>query len=239
MKTPQRTPNERFHLAAKAIESDGREGFQTAAKYVGPEAAWALLISHVRRAYGSMKTWPAEPIIDDQTDELLCAQMPEVYGVLSRPVALFYTPKWYCFDNFSAFAVKWRGQLYPTVEHAYQAAKYLDDNVLWLSPDSVGIPVAEIIRNATSAHEAKRLGNHFSYRHLIPEGSWTERKKLSVMEELLRAKRAQHEYVQKKLTESKGIRLIEDSNTDPFWGRGPNWDGQNWLGRLWMKIRDE
>ena len=33
--------------------------------------------------------------------------------------------------------------------------------------------------------------------------------------------------------------LIENSWRDDFWGWGPNRDGQNMLGRLWMEIRDE
>lgn len=34
----------------------------------------------------------------------------------------FYTDKYYAFDNFSAHAVEYGGKIYPTSEHAYQAA---------------------------------------------------------------------------------------------------------------------
>ncbi len=33
--------------------------------------------------------------------------------------------------------------------------------------------------------------------------------------------------------------LIESSPIDSFWGWGPNKDGQNHLGKIWMKLRDE
>lgn len=33
--------------------------------------------------------------------------------------------------------------------------------------------------------------------------------------------------------------LIESSPIDSFWGWGPNKDGANHLGRVWMALRDE
>lgn len=33
--------------------------------------------------------------------------------------------------------------------------------------------------------------------------------------------------------------LVEDSWRDDFWGWGPNRDGQNMLGKLWMELRAE
>lgn len=59
------------------------------------------------------------------------------------------------------------------------------------------------------------------------------------MKEILWAKLKQHEYVERKLRESVGLVLVEDSHRDDYWGRGPNWDGENWLGRIWMEIRSE
>ena len=59
----------------------------------------------------------------------------------------FYTPKFYVFNNFSAHAIEFRGKLYPTCEHAYQAAKCTDQQG------------REVIRNARSPLEAKRLAN--------------------------------------------------------------------------------
>ena len=33
--------------------------------------------------------------------------------------------------------------------------------------------------------------------------------------------------------------IVEDSPKDSFWGWGPNRDGENQLGKLWMKLREE
>jgi predicted NAD-dependent protein-ADP-ribosyltransferase YbiA (DUF1768 family) len=59
------------------------------------------------------------------------------------------------------------------------------------------------------------------------------------MSNILRLKLAQHEYVRRKLLATGDRDLIEDSWRDDFWGWGPNRDGQNMLGKLWMEIRAE
>ena len=46
-------------------------------------------------------------------------------------------------------------------------------------------------------------------------------------------------YIQKKLVESGEREIIENSPEDDFWGWGPNKDGQNEMGKLWMKLREE
>lgn len=212
--------------AAKLIEADGTEGLHATAQLVGMPAALALLITHLRRGYGSMSGgYPADPEIDTKVVRVLIAEEPSVMAFLSRPCALFYTPEWYCLDNFSAFTVEWRGKLWPTAEHAYQAAKFDDEEVV------------ERIRQASSAHLAKKIGNDPMLQDKV-RADWQEIKH-AIMEEILRAKLAQHEYVQKKLRESRGMLLVEDSHRDPHWGRGENWNGENWLGQIWMKLRDE
>lgn len=57
------------------------------------------------------------------------------------------------------------------------------------------------------------------------------------MRTIIIAKVEQHEYVKRKLIESGDKELIEDSWRDDFWGWGPDRDGQNQLGKLWMEIR--
>ena len=39
-----------------------------------------------------------------------------------KDIAGFFLGGWYAFDNFAPFQVEWRDKLYPTAEHAYQAA---------------------------------------------------------------------------------------------------------------------
>ncbi len=135
----------------------------------------------------------------------------------------FYENEFYVFSNFSSFAIEWKGKLYMTSEHAYHSEKFEDEEL------------KEKILNARSAHEALKLAeaNKDKYRE-----DWEEIK-LDVMKEILRTKVEQHPYVKKKLLESGNRELIEDSWRDPFWGWGPNKDGENHLGKLWMEVREE
>jgi ribA/ribD-fused uncharacterized protein len=139
------------------------------------------------------------------------------------PIA-FYTPRFYVFNNFSAHAIEFRGELYPTAEHAYQAAKCTDPRG------------KEEIRLARSPLLAKKLANE-NYRP-ARDPDW-DSKKVAVVEEILRAKLAQHPEAQEALHDSRGEEIVEDSPTDYFWGAGADGSGQNMLGRTWMKIRDE
>ena len=86
-----------------------------------------------------------------------------------------------------------------------------------------------------SADEAQRIAyaNRDKQR---PD--WNE-VKLGIMEELLRLKIEQNPYVKKKLLQTEDYLIVEDSPKDAFWGWGPNRDGENQLGKLWMKLRDE
>jgi ribA/ribD-fused uncharacterized protein len=136
----------------------------------------------------------------------------------------FYTPRFYVFNNFSAHAIEFRGELYPTSEHAYQAAKCTDPRG------------REEIRNARSPSQAKTLANEIFRDAKDPD--W-ECRKVAVLEEILRAKLAQHPEAQEALRESGQEDIVEDSPTDYFWGEGADGSGQNMLGKLWMKIRAE
>lgn len=140
----------------------------------------------------------------------------------SQPV-LFYEGPYYMFSNFSSFAVEIWERVWPTAEHAYQAAKF-NDKAMW-----------ESVFNARSPHEAKVIARAFDDRKRT---NWSGLK-LEVMEEILRAKLAQHEYIRKKLLDTGDRLIVEDSPTDNFWGGGPDDKGANHLGKLWMKLRAE
>lgn len=136
---------------------------------------------------------------------------------------LFYEGKWYFLSNFSSFAILQNGIIWMTVEHAYQEAKFSDSAII------------EEIRTAMSAHDSKEIAQ--KHRGSV-RADWDDIK-LDVMERLLRMKIAQHPYVHDKLLETGNAELIDDSPKDSFWGRGPDWQGLNHLGKLWMKLRDE
>lgn len=138
-------------------------------------------------------------------------------------MVLFYEGKWYMFSNFSAFAIYWRGEDWMTTEHAYQAAKFTDETI------------QKQIRDVRSPHDAKVIARR-NFEHVRKDWSLV---KLEIMEEIIRTKHAQHEVVRDALVESGDLFMIENSHKDSFWGRGPDWKGENHLGRIWMKIRSE
>lgn len=135
----------------------------------------------------------------------------------------FYEQEFYVLSNFSAFALFWKGIRFDTSEAAYHWEKF---------PDR---PERNAIIKATSAHSAYKIAEH--NRHLR-RPDWDD-VKVDIMREILREKASQHEYVLRKLLETGDRLLIEDSWRDDFWGWGPNRDGQNMLGKLWMEIRSD
>lgn len=141
----------------------------------------------------------------------------------------FYEQDFYVLSNFSAFNLKWQGHTFPTSEHAYHWEKF------WQEGYGSAWPIALEIKDAPSAHEAFKIAERNKHRR---RHGWDD-VKVDIMRRILRAKVQQHEYVRHKLLETGDRELIEDSWRDDFWGWGPNRDGQNMLGKLWMEIRAE
>lgn len=135
----------------------------------------------------------------------------------------FYEREFYPLSNFSSFTVEWEGDLWMTAEHVYQASKFTDPLI------------THQIKEAKSAHDAFKIARANEDK-VRPE--WLDIR-VGVMEKIIRAKFEQHPYVQKKLRETGDKEIIEDSWRDPFWGWGPNKDGENRLGKIWMKLREE
>lgn len=124
-------------------------------------------------------------------------------------------------SNFEYCSVEYEGLVYPSSEHAYQAAK------------SIHPEVRELVRRAATCREAKRLGNALELRE-----DW-EQVKLLVMRDVLRDKFTRNPHLKQKLLATGKAELIEGNSWgDTFWGvcRG---QGQNHLGQLLMRLRDE
>ena len=136
----------------------------------------------------------------------------------------FYPREFYPLDNFSSFKVKWNGYLYSSLEEAFQSRLFLPNY-----PE-----IAEQIKKSYSAHEAQKV----MFKN-IDKVEYSNDEQVLIMEELLRLKLEQNPYVKKKLLQTGDYLIVEDSPKDDFWGWGPNRDGFNQLGKLWMKLRDE
>lgn len=118
-------------------------------------------------------------------------------------------------------------RIYPTVEHAFQAAKCINDED------------KEKIRLIKSPAKAKFCGRRVPLR-----ADW-ESQKIMVMENCLRAK-FQDKTLRDQLISTKGMNLVEGNTWhDNQWGnctcarRSCQASGKNILGKLLMKIRDE
>lgn len=136
----------------------------------------------------------------------------------------FFTREFTPLDNFSCYGFDYKGRRYITVEHAYQSYKFI----------STAPEIAEKIRLSSSPYDAKMIA--VANQELV-DPKWKE-KKVSLMEEFLLAKLEQNPHVKKKLLETEDYLICEDSPEDTFWGIGINRDGENQMGKLWMKIRD-
>jgi ribA/ribD-fused uncharacterized protein len=124
-------------------------------------------------------------------------------------------------SNFWPARVFLDGEEYPTIEHAYQAAKTLD------------LEERPLVRLAATPGRAKRLGQRLTLRE-----DW-EAVKLVVMLDLLRQKFARHSLTVALLATGE-MELVEGNAWgDTFWGVDTHKGGANHLGRLLMQVRAE
>lgn len=122
-------------------------------------------------------------------------------------------------SNFYPVDVEFDGEVYPSVEHAYQAAKTYD------------ISARELIRNAISPGRAKQLGEAVEIH-----SEW-DKTKISIMNELL-VKKFQDPKLRIMLMNTEGSDLLEGNYWgDTFWGVC-NGVGKNHLGQILMSIRN-
>lgn len=149
-------------------------------------------------------------------------------GLDTDSTVFFYEQDFYVLSNFSAFTLEWRNLRFDTSEAAYHYEKFIDGSAR-------ANVIANAILRARSAHDAFKLAEENKARR---RPDW-DGVKVGIMGSILRAKAAQHEYVRRKLLATGERELIENSWRDSFWGWGPNRDGKNMLGRLWMEIRGE
>lgn len=127
-------------------------------------------------------------------------------------------------SNFTNSPLLYEGETYPTIEHAFQAAKTFD-------------PVErQKVRAATSPGSAKRLGRRVTLRT-----DW-EAVKYDIMLALLRQKFSDP-VLREKLLATGDAELIEGNTWgDRTWGCvqvNGKWVGKNHLGKLLMRVRTE
>ncbi len=161
-------------------------------------------------------------------DRLTTAQQgkggEKCHGLDTPDRVRFYEHDFYVLSNFSAFRLEWKGLTFDTSEVAYHWEKFQGD-----------ADIQHLIITAPSSHEAFKCAGEWKDRR---RKDWDD-VKIGIMRDILRAKVHQHEYVRRKLLATGDRELVEDSWRDDFWGWGPNRDGKNMLGKLWMEVRVE
>jgi len=134
-----------------------------------------------------------------------------------------FTNEYRFLSNFHISEVRFEGVKYPTIEHAFQAAKTLDKE----ERKMIGIE--------TTPGRAKRAGQRVTLRE-----DW-DKVKISIMLDLIRQK-FKNDYILKNKLLATGNQMLVEGNTwnDTFWGMDLKTNrGQNNLGKLLTKVREE
>lgn len=139
----------------------------------------------------------------------------------SEPITSF-RGHWKFLSNFFVEFVIHDTYVWISAEHAYQAAKSLDEKY------------KTKVLFAKTPKEAKNIG-----KTAVLRPDW-KLVRVKIMEDVVRTKFEQKSYLQKMLLET-GDRLLVEGNwwRDRFWGQCPVGNGENHLGRILMKIREE
>jgi N-glycosidase YbiA len=131
------------------------------------------------------------------------------------------------------------GEVWPTVEHYFQAQRSFDP------------AYRQAIRDAATPGQAKQLAAYstksgikarvlerswFHQNGAMPRPDWSEVER-DIMRRADRAKFAQNPGLADALRATGDAELIEDSPFEPFWGIGHDGAGQNWAGRILMEVR--
>lgn len=129
--------------------------------------------------------------------------------------------KYFFLSNFFPCTVKYEDIIYPSTEHAFQAVKSLD-------PEERK-RIAQILNPSL----VKRAGRRVKLRK-----DWEE-VKVQLMYEIVKAKFTQNESLKERLLKT-GEEPLQEGNTwhDIFWGVC-NGRGQNHLGKILMRVRNE
>jgi N-glycosidase YbiA len=124
-------------------------------------------------------------------------------------------------SNFWAAPVELDGEVYRSVEHAYQAAKTID------------LTYRKRIHEAYTPNDAKKLGRK------VPLRAGWEEMKVSCMAYLVWMKFSTHDELGIKLVATGDAELIEGNWWgDVFWGVCKG-QGQNMLGKILMQVRTD
>lgn len=131
-----------------------------------------------------------------------------------------FSREYFFLSNFYKVEIEYEGIIYPTLEHAYQAAKTLD------------LKERRLIAALSYPGQAKRVGRALKLRE---DWSWA---RYVIMEELVRHKFSNHPTLRARLLNTGDAELVEGNTWgDTHWGMCKG-KGRNELGKILMKVRE-
>ncbi len=125
--------------------------------------------------------------------------------------------------NYSPYGFYKNGIYYPTAEHYYQAEKF-DDPVIQKK-----IICAETPRLASEIGRDRSLVRKNHFRDM----------KLKVMYDGVLEKFRQNPEIRSKLIETRNQEIREMTVKESYWGVGPEFDGENHMGKILMMVREQ
>ena len=135
-----------------------------------------------------------------------------------------YLTKVFPLENFSAFGLTMDGIYYETGEHAFQSLKFEDKS---------SIPWKEVM-DSLNPYEARIIGSKYKSERI---SNWSE-VKYDYLEKIFTLKLEQNPMVKEALIATRDYLICEyciDEDTE--WGLDRNGNGENRLGKTWMKVR--
>jgi N-glycosidase YbiA len=127
------------------------------------------------------------------------------------------------FSTFARYGIELDGHWWPTTEHYFQAQKFEDS------------AYQERIRTAATPKLAAELGRS---RKLPLRSDW-ESIKDDIMYRAVLKKFQTHPQLRDLLLNTGDEEIIENAPGDYYWGCGKDGSGQNKLGLILMRVRDE
>jgi len=144
--------------------------------------------------------------------------------------------EWGSLGNMSKHPITMHCVDYPRAEHLFQALR--------LSCDKLREEIRSISNPMAAKMRAKKLMKENPDKLIVEPQSQSD---ILNMELVLRLKVTQHQDVRELLIATQDRTIVEDATrrqrgSGLFWGAAlqedGSWKGDNWLGKLWMRVRD-
>ncbi|KAF8626736.1 hypothetical protein AX17_006501 [Amanita inopinata Kibby_2008] len=199
------------------IGASAGSGAENATGATGTAAAAGGPSSTRATASSSAAPTPSNPTTSSSTSS---------HSTPHPPLRFTQTGPYSGFVIHSPHPVSYRNKIYKTATHLFEAMKYVDH-----APEC-----AERIRECEDLTDVYRISASFSSEGR-EKPDWAV-VFLSVMEDVLYMKFAQHDSLRRSLLDTGQAPLVYSDPNDGYWGEGPVGQGTNELGKALVRVRD-